>query len=741
MERFYGEKRDVYGRVEPNASVSVFVSGTQALATIYNASDPLVTPTVPKSNPFYTDANGEYSFAAPDGIYDITVQGAGAIDYKPKISLSVTATVNPPQAASQVTYLTGTVGSFLDSLQDPTNQAYGDALVAVKSPLTGSIATTQHEVNSRKMHVRDFGAIGDGATDDTAALEKAFQAVTNLCELEFSPNKIYLVSYIWAPNTDTDPSEPSIGTGRGRSIGSIKDKAFVTIKGNGATIKCVNHDIAANGGFRVLTTIRSPSVTVDGLRFDMSFTGYKDDASFYPMCGGIVAADALSGAGVQTALCSSLTVKNLRFKIYHPNGALAITSHPYGSDNNNGYKIISILAFGDTDPAATYEQQSRGLLMENIRFEKGHNGYGCWGYGYNDATFKNIHAEDWVASSFTIAGSVSTGVNYAAPVRFYQYYNQGLKIREVYVRSKPWSERSGAFVGACGGIHMDSGVNTIANGGAIVDDCEFILDNDDTTLGSVFDVGISSSLTGNTAISNCKFNAHTQAGVICIFLDGNVDSATGKASYLVSNSSTSEFINGPFIQIVNGGNTSAANRIIKSLIVKGDTVKGFGGEGAVYAYRTGLTYYGVENLIVSDSLFDGRLSISAGNAIDARTPTATDSQIIHHNVFLGYTSAYQHGSANHIFVDNILGGGTANSSDVNFLTNNPLTWQTFTAGQAVVITCAVGDYYEYTCIEYDGTGLIKFQKSGILNSGTGTIRTVGAGNTAQLSYKKIGNIK
>lgn len=104
MQRLYGEKRDVYGRVEPNASVSVFVSGTQALATIYNASDPLVTPTAPKSNPFYTDANGEYSFAAPDGLYDITVQGAGAIDYKPKISMSVTATVNPPQDASQINY-------------------------------------------------------------------------------------------------------------------------------------------------------------------------------------------------------------------------------------------------------------------------------------------------------------------------------------------------------------------------------------------------------------------------------------------------------------------------------------------------------------------------------------------------------------------------------------------------------------------------------------------------------------
>lgn len=143
IQRYYGNKRDVYGRVEPNASVSVLVSSTGALATIYNASDPLVTPTVPMSNPFYTDANGDYAFAAPDGIYDIVVQGAGAIEYKHSISISVTAVVNPPQNASQILYT---------------------------APFSGAVPRTQFDRNTDLISITDAGGKGDNSTDCTAAL-------------------------------------------------------------------------------------------------------------------------------------------------------------------------------------------------------------------------------------------------------------------------------------------------------------------------------------------------------------------------------------------------------------------------------------------------------------------------------------------------------------------------------------------------------------------------------------------
>lgn len=70
----------------PGATVSVFVTGTVTLATIY--SDDLSTPT-PKSNPFMADASGFFAFFADDGTgiqgcgssicgsYDVTFSGTG----------------------------------------------------------------------------------------------------------------------------------------------------------------------------------------------------------------------------------------------------------------------------------------------------------------------------------------------------------------------------------------------------------------------------------------------------------------------------------------------------------------------------------------------------------------------------------------------------------------------------------------------------------------------------------------
>jgi len=67
-------------------------------------------------------------------------------------------------------------GVTATALADTSNASTGDALIGVKSTFTGGTARTQHDKNAEYLSVKDFGAIGNGTADDTAAIAAAITA-------------------------------------------------------------------------------------------------------------------------------------------------------------------------------------------------------------------------------------------------------------------------------------------------------------------------------------------------------------------------------------------------------------------------------------------------------------------------------------------------------------------------------------------------------------------------------------
>jgi len=157
---------------------------------------------------------------------------------------------------------------------------------------TAEISRTVQAKFQDTVSVKDFGAVGNGVADDTAAIQAAAQFLTGNQTLYF-PDGTYLISYIWSPYSDSDPVN---GIGRGRGVCYFNNIPNIRLYGPRATIKCVDHNIATNGGFAFAWITKSPGFTIEGFNFDMTFTGYNTSASYYPLCGGVVSFDKYAGA-------------------------------------------------------------------------------------------------------------------------------------------------------------------------------------------------------------------------------------------------------------------------------------------------------------------------------------------------------------------------------------------------------------------------------------------------------------
>ena len=130
----------------------------------------------------------------------------------------------------------GPVHGSAEELADIYALDAGSSMIGHKSALANAISRTIFDSLSDSVSVKDFGAVGDGVTDDTAAIQAAINACSNQNKLALSgrnlkfPGGKYRVTgeieYIWRA-TDTSENDSSVNrltiSGEGDSNSFILD--------------------------------------------------------------------------------------------------------------------------------------------------------------------------------------------------------------------------------------------------------------------------------------------------------------------------------------------------------------------------------------------------------------------------------------------------------------------------------------------------------------------------------------
>lgn len=137
-------------------------------------------------------------------------------------------------------------------------------------------------IDAAPINVADFGATGDGITDDTVAVQAAFDAVSvSGGTVVFEPGKTYMIDGLYQPLQSI--------------FGGVKPKSNTILQGNNATLKLIPN---ASIGYCILNLVEVNDITVN----DLSFVGDLDTH---------IGALNQFGHAIIVAGCYNITLNNL----------------------------------------------------------------------------------------------------------------------------------------------------------------------------------------------------------------------------------------------------------------------------------------------------------------------------------------------------------------------------------------------------------------------------------------------
>ena len=270
----------------------------------------------------FTATQGQTVFTLTGGLQYTTATNNLAVFVNG--SKQIAATNYIETSTTVFTFVTGlNVGDVVDAvISIPVATNVTNAVnVAYNPPFTSSVATNVQAKLAQTVSVMDFGAVGDGVTDDTAAIQAAITSLTNGGTI-FFPTGNYVVATTLNLNSKTGI----------KFLGTAPENTSAT-KGSYLTL-------TASSGSRIIDARSSQGFSIESLgivQTNSGFTGYVIDLSH--------GTSGLDSSYFNTYNCSfsataSTSIINLSLAIIVSIQACSFNGGLYQIVNNGSYSNV-----------------------------------------------------------------------------------------------------------------------------------------------------------------------------------------------------------------------------------------------------------------------------------------------------------------------------------------------------------------------------------------------------------------
>jgi hypothetical protein len=491
-------------------------------------------------------------------------------------ALGFDASGNPTVSASSLADIDSTV-QIIDTLN--ALPAGASSSISYQPAGTGAVTTTVQAKLRETVSVKDFGAVGDGITDDTTAFVAMVAAITDGMVVDLL-GKSYVVQ-----------SDAIVITSKNR----------ITIRGNGAKLLKPSSD--GNTTYAIKLDGCSHCI-VEGIEFDRANSTHAD--AFYK--DGIYAED-----------CTNLIVRNCRFTDVY-NGLYAIRC-PYTqfvnnyckgvltySAGNDTAKILAntMLTLADTTSDTYLTSSHHSICSNNVFINVRHGVYN------NGASYLEVANNTCDSTHNSALYSIGEGNVFTGNL-IYNSGKDGIKV--ISTGSK--STISGNYIKWCGIFHSDGGAYISAHGSGHSISGNYIEIPDPASTAAKYPIGIvynnsNISIAGNTIVGpgTAATGSSDTKGIVCspaantsnATISGNLLNALNWGVYQLSKSaytintlaiSGNSFNNVSIAMLI--GFTGIAASQMTYFTVTGNTING----------GDGVRMYNASNGLISNNLLKG----------------------------------------------------------------------------------------------------------------------------------------